>query len=398
MINKKENTNFEKSKIGRNNKILIAFVCIFLSVVLIFGGTLGIIMYINDANAVVKLGNVGMDEGVVRVFASHYKSVYLSTFGASDTEKFWSSIGADGKTHKENYLLGFENYLSGKMAGYNLVKSSGSVSEEDTNIIKDKTDAFLFVYGSKEEFNKKTEKYGFDYDDFVKAMEIDYASTLAFKIMYGSDGSNLKTSDASTLAECDKYLANYTRIRVIVFSSEKILAKNDEGKYVERDLTNAEKAEREQLAAELREAIRRREAGESGYIDVEMFNEYMKKSDTADGRDGVGYYLNKNSAETLAFAQGQPEIAEAAFKMEVGEFSEVKTADGVCFIYRCAPEARAYQNNDDPFFSDFYLNLATELYNESVELLSKEADFRESYYEIDLLSIPENKDVFVTWS
>ena len=62
MIKKEKQIQSEKPKMGKNNKILLIFVCIFLSVVLIFGAVFGIILAIEEANAVVKIGSVRMDE------------------------------------------------------------------------------------------------------------------------------------------------------------------------------------------------------------------------------------------------------------------------------------------------------------------------------------------------
>ena len=53
-VKKEKNTNEQKQKMSPQNRNLLIFVCIFVSFVVIFSSTLGIIMGVINAKTVVK--------------------------------------------------------------------------------------------------------------------------------------------------------------------------------------------------------------------------------------------------------------------------------------------------------------------------------------------------------
>ncbi len=403
MENKQKGSFIEKIKSSKKNRLLTIFVCVFMSLLLVFGGVFGTITLITELNATVRLGAITMDEGVTKVFSSYYKYLHLTALrrsgypDATDTTIFWQSVREeDGKTQGEVYLTSLQNYISGILAGCDLVRSSSGLSDSDKKVIKEKVEAFVSYYGSVDEFNRVSSEFGFDYDDFERAMELSYTSALAFNKMYGYEGVNLRSGTADAIAGCKDYFSSYSRVKLLFLCDEKITEKGDDGEYTERDLTDGEKEEREKWAAELREAIRCKTEGLDGAITDVMFDMYLEKSDGDPNMHKSGYYFNENATQTAKFALEYSEVVERALEMEIGEYAEVDTEIGKCFIFKCPLVDRAYENSDDPFFSDFYSDAAAYLYTESIKILSKEAVFKPKYDEIDILSVPMNNNLFVT--
>ena len=402
MIKKEKQIQSEKPKTGKNNKILLIFVCIFLSVVLIFGSVFGIILAIEEANAVVKIGGVKMDEGIVRVISSYYKGLHIQGLlragytDAEDDAEFWASLHENGKTQGQIYLESLRDYLAGIAAGCDLYNGIGSLTDGDRELIDSRVNAFVNYYGSKEKFNELAAPYGFDFEDFRRAMELTYISELAFNAVYGFEGSSLKASTDVAASQCAEYLATYSRVRLLFLSNEKISEQNAEGEWVERDLTEGEIAQREALAQSLRDAMAARESGGDGAITEQMFDIYLEKSDGDPEMHELGYYFSETGDQTVKFAAYYPEVVEKALKMKVGEYAEVDCSLGKCFIYKLEPEEKAYQNEENLFLSDFYSDAAVYLYTEAVKTLSSEVVFKENYEQIDLLSIPVNDRLYVT--
>ena len=402
MIKNTKQIQSEKAKLGRNNKILTIFVCIFLSFVLVFGSAFGIFLMVEEANTVVKIGSVKMDEGVVRVLASHYKLLHIQGLlragysDAGDDAAFWASLHENGKTHGEIYLESLGDYIAGIAAGCDLFSDIAKLSDDDRAVIDSKVNAFINYYKSKEKFNELAAPFGFDFEDFRRAMELCYISELAFSTIYGLGGSSLKAATEEAVSQCAEYLATYSRVRLIFISNDKISEKNDQGEFVERDLTDGELAEREKWAESLREAMAAAESGGDGAITEQMFEIYLKKSDGDPDMHEMGYYFSETGDQTVKFAEYYPEVVKKSFEMEIGEYAEVDCRIGKCFIYKCEPEAKAYQNEDNLFLSDFYADAAVYLYTKAVEALATDVTFKEEYGEIDLLSIPVNDKLFVT--
>ena len=378
---------------SKNNRILTTAVCIFLSLVLAVGAGFGIYFAILEANTLVKNENVRMDEGTVRVFASYYKKLHLNTLksagysNASDTQSFWQSLHENGKTQAEVYRESLDSYISGIAAAANLYLTSYKLTDDDKAFIKSKTEAFISYYGSEDEFNKLTEKFGFDYDDFCRAMELSYTANVAYGSLYGSRGEALKSSKYASRLE--DYLSKYVRVKLIFISTDLVY---DEELKEYRDQNPSEQFVRNEAINRLKSAI------EEGRVVEVTFDEYL--SDKDNPNDGnteyglVGYYFARGAEETERYEY--PEIVDAALGMGINEAKVVETEDGYAFLYRCEPVSGAYNMDEVPGLSDFYENAAFEFFNEDIELVSGEVILKEKYRELDFLSIPANDRIFVT--
>ncbi len=400
MKKKQSSVKAEKTKMNKKNKVLLIFVCIFVAVVMIFGIVFGAIVMINDAKAVVKLDNASMDEGVVRVFASHFKSLYISALqregyeDARDTRSFWAGKRDDGRTQGEVYLESLEDYIAGILAGCSLVYEERGLTDDEIEYIERRAKGFMEISGSVDKFNEEAAEYGFDYDDFLNAMTLSYTSYLAREIMFGSGGSALMDGSADSAAKCREYFSTYSRVKWIYLAKEKVIDEDGNESY----LTEDEKAENLHIAELLREAIRCEKEGLDGAISPDMFNLYLGKSDGDMSMNDTGYYFNENAEQTALLYQYQPLLVRKSLDMEVGEYAEVETEDAICFIYKCELDLSAYLDSDNPFFKDFYSDAAGYFYTSAVKLLAPDTEFRDSYYDIDFMSIPVNKNFITSWN
>ena len=373
-----------------------------MSLAIVFGSVFGIIIMINEANALVKLDGVTMDEGVVRCFGAYYKNLHIAGLRragiseAEDSASFWESEYSDGVTHGELYESSFKNYLAGIVASNRLFLDLSSFTAEDEKYLNTKLDSFISYYGSKDAFNDAAHGLDFSYEDFAEAMKLSFRASLAMKTVYGYQGENLKTKSAEAIAQCEEYLKTYSRVKMVLLCDEKITYTDGEGEEVEHYLTEEEKAEREALAEEMREAIANKAAGLDGAITETMFDYVMEKSDSDPTMMESGYYFNKSAEQTANFYYVHPTLVEAAIDMEIGEYREIQISVGTCFLYKCENESGAYSDEDNLFFSDFYSDAATYLFQNSVEILASEATFSDKYYELDVLAIPESNRFFIS--
>lgn len=382
----------------KKNRFLIGFVCIFLAIVLIITSIFGIIALVKRNKAVARYGSNMIDEGTAAYFASIYKYEFLSGLinsgiDAYDTEWFWESKSDGGVSYGELIKSSFKEYISGILVANALFDKYSKLEKADKEIIKEMKERAIQNYGSEENFNKEAEKYGFTYEDYESAVELIYKATRAQTIIFGQNGEKL----ASFPAECtDYYNDNYSRVSLLFLRDEEILEKDENGRYVLRPITDAEKEERLGYAKELRDAIKNREDGLDGKrITPEMFETYYKKSDS-DMDMYRNYYLAKNGEATVELATQFPEAVDKAIGMKVGEYAEVECSIGTCFIYKEALAEKAYTDKENPFFSDFYGDAVYSVYSEMLATYAPDVEFTDKFSEIDVVSAPKNYQFIIS--
>lgn len=388
------------------NRFLTTFVCIFTAVVLIFGAVLGIIVAVKNSQAVVYYGRVRVDDGTLRYLSANYKINYIRTLRASgvsatDSEYFWNSTDASGKTQRELYNASFEEYVRTLVSACHIFMSNASYTSEDKKSVKATAEEVMYYKadGSKDLFNSKAEKYGLDYDDFLSAAELLYKADKAKTVIYGEDGKNL----ANFPAECEKYLKTYSHVSLLFVRDKELLVVDENGNQVYnedgtpliREMTAEEKAERQSVIDDLTAAMEARKNGGDGQITLEMFEIYLEKSNGDPDMHKKGYYFHKDAAATAEFATQFPEVVEKAFEMELYDYARVECSIGVCFIYKYDIASGAYADDDNLFFSDFYKNASTYLYADVLETYAPEINVKDAFYDIDYSSIPVLSDFII---
>lgn len=402
----------EKKKKMPQNRFLLIFVCIFLSFVIIFGATLGIILGVRRANTLVKYENSALSRGEVIYLASVFKSDYIAFLntkgvkGVRDSASFWESESSEaGKSWGDLLNEAFRQYIAGIAIKNSLYLDAAKFGRDEKKYVKERVDSRLrYLYiDSKKGFNAQADTLGFDYDDLIDGSRLLCKADAAFDAIYGSDGTALSAYPS----ECAKYLDTYSHVSLIFLRTEDVyvldesgkIQYGEDGKILKRELSAEERATRENTAAELREYIKNYENQDANAITPETFELYMReKSDTDPDMMSRGYYFNENAEVTAQFASVYPEVVSAAFDMEIGEYREVECSDSVCFIYRYNVSEGAYADLTNVFFSDFYIDGANYCFTKNIEALASEVKFSESFYEIDVVAIKANsKYVVDSW-
>ena len=402
---KKETKSITATNGRRKNRFLLIFVCIFLGVAVIFGSTLGIIVGVSESRAVVTYGGIRLEGPVVSYLASYYKYRYMSALssagvkGVRDTEGFWSSVGegTDGKTYGELLAVGTEGYIKGIVAANYLFSRYGSLSAADTTRINNATREVLDFKADSDvkEFNRLSEKFGFDYSAFKTAAELLYKAGRVSTLIWGADGSGLKNS----AADCKAYLETYSHVKLLFIRTEKQLVTDADGNENEVPLSEAEKAERVALIEKIESEIE----GIKTNADIQMsptaFDSYIAAHDEGvKARRETGYYFHESSAYTAEFGEAFPEVVDAALYMDIGEYEKVDTSIGVCFIYKYNVADGDYLTFDDGTFSDFFVNGAAYMYAKVLEEYADKVKVKDSYSEISPTKIPYNSDLVVKFS
>ena len=390
----------------REKRFLKIFVCIFLSFVIIFGGTLGIILGVREARTYASYDGNYVSEGVVRFLISDYKTQYIAGLNASgvrayDSKYFWMDVDPEsGKTYGELLSASAREYVAGVLVAASLYDDNADYGREEREYVETRAGEVLKYRadGSEERFNEMSSRYGFDYDDFLDASELLYKAGRASELIYGVNGQNL----AYYPEECARYLDTYTHVSLIFIRTEETFKLDedgnpvtDKGEYVMRPLTDEEKTLRQGYIDTLRAAMAAAEQGADGAISPDMFEIYLEKSDGDKEMFEIGYYFNPAAEETEKFRYYHPTIVDKAYEMEIGEYAEVECSVGRCFIYKYPVAAGAYSDRNNQFMSDFYKDAARYLYPLAIAELAEDVRFTEKYDGISPSEIPANSELTV---
>ena len=401
LYKKKEKKKNSLSRLFENKPLAIVVVSIAVLLVLAitFGATFGTVFVVRRATSVVNYGTITMNKGVANYFVSRLKATYIDKANdtnslAGDYKEFWESECEPGVTHGERFEKEAEAYLKQLIVAARLYDAKTSLTKEDREIIK-KTYEDVLVYqagGDKEAFNKIGEIYGFDYNDFKKAVTLLYKATQAYGIWYQS-------TDDLTDEDKRNGLNEYTRVRLLFIRTEtKLVTNHETGEVSEINLSEQEKEQRKKIISEIRAAISAYYQGGDGQMNEETFSIYQKDHGEGDSAlDEYGYYFHPNAECTKEFMEEFSDVVNAAYGMQVGDYKEVAVSFGTCFVYRCPVVLGAY---DVPalerWFSDF-LGYVSKTYsyprvlNESSELVNEGPKFSEMKF----LAIPMNTELKV---
>ncbi len=393
---------------AKGKRFLLIFVCIFLALVIGIGSAVGIYLAVKSSKTAVRLGNISVSEGSARFLVSTFKSDYIALLSnnkiaAYDSERFWNSEAEDGTKYRDMLDSYIKDRLLSLAASASIYKDT--LGKEDSRRVAENTAEEILSLrfdGDKSRFNAEAEPYGFDYDDYTDAIELLYCESAAMEAIYGKNGENLERYPE----QCDDYFDSFVRVKILFLMENDRYSLDENGNYIENPedggktalthpMSESEKASRAALIERLRSLV----AGTGSESITENTVDYYQKSakgdyEKSDGdpywKDGayIGYYFNKDSRATELFSERYEGVVEAALDMKVGEYRIVDcpTIDGVCLIYRCEAERKAYQNEDNPFFTDFYENASSYLYGEVIEGYRDEVTYGSQYSEIDLVT------------
>ena len=421
---KVQNTqNNQKSKTESavyTKKFVIISVSILVGIALIFGATLGIVAAVKNASYVMKLEGIGIDSGVANYLSSYFKAKYMQSLASSgvdvsDTASFWNTKVFGENTYGDYLEYETEQYMKQIIASLLIFDMYTSLTKEDEDEI-DLAVKEILVYkasGDKKAFNEDTEKYGFDYNDFKNGTEILYKTYILNERIFGKNGANM----TSFSEYCEEYFSGYARVKLIFIRTKDTFVLDSEGNRVKddknndslRELTDSEKAERQEYIARLDACMNGINDGSVAPEQFDVLAEELIAKYGENSKESItGYYFSTGSTYTEEFKKYYPTVVSKAFDMEIGDCSVIEFGSvmaegeeekeestaafvGRCYIYRVEKEKDAYKKQND-FFADFYSLASSSLHQKMIEEYAKKVEVLDKWEKIDQRNIPYNTD------
>ena len=303
-----------------------------------------------SAPAVMRYGTKSVSANEYRYWLSTYKGNFLTSYSdMSDTDAFWDSVLYDDVTAEEYLNQAVAENVKRTLVctalfdEYGLKLSDGAVADVDdyiADLIKERGN------GSKNVLNQTLANFGINVDMLRDICLAESKTSQLFSYLYGKGGPREMSTEA-----LDAYCAkNYVRICHIYVNNAYTYDMDGDnykfdttGQALTRALTDAEKSEKDQTVAAIETAL---DTGEDFLAVYETYSEdhYYKN----------GYYLTR----TTDFI---PEVVDAAFSLNVGEWTRVDSDYGVHFILRLEMDSAPYNNADN---EDFFGSFASDAKND----------------------------------
>ena len=377
-----------------------AFLCLVLTVGIIFGAV-GIV---RGQRSVMRYKGIYLQDGVANYLAATYKYDFMSSLkrggvDSYDSHYFWDSESTDGRTWGEVLTENTEKYLKRVIVGSYLFDRNTRLNKSDKEIIAKAIDEVIEYRadGSVEKFNEMAEEMGFTYRDFVKAAELMYKYEMAEAVIFGYDGSALKSGGFS--AECNEYFeSSYSRVMLLIIRTDGELVTDPvTGK---EELSEYDEATRAKVEADIAEVRTLIYNWENDVFDRQMSEEafawYINEYSTGTINDTEGYYFSAESSYSLEFLEDAPEVVKLALSTKIGHYTECELDIGVCFIYRIPLESGAYSRISlSHFFEDFYVNASSYIYSKSVDAYLSAVTVSAKYNKSAVVTKPYNHELYV---
>ena len=393
------------------NKKVIIIISAVLAALLVFGSVFAIVLGVRNKNAVVSCENITMDEGVTAFFLSYYKSQFLSSLrrggvDAYDTDSFWEREFYSGKTYGEYYLESAEKYLREISSAAYLFDEVTSLTGEDKRKIENTLYEVLDYKadGSRAKFDEQTAEFGFDYSDFEKAAKILYKAQSLRTVLFGAEGEKLEANYTAYSSYIEEYYALYSHVKLLFIRTEDRFLLDADGNRVPDasgndtlvELSETQKAERQNTIATVRAAISAAASGADGAMTPTMFDNLLSLHGEGDAdMNASGYYFFEVAEYTESFAEAFPDIVARSYSMPVGSYAEGAVDFGVCFIYKCENTSMAYTDTAvDGCFSDFFSDAADYIFARSIEEAKTKCEIKsDRFAELSPLTIPANSSL-----
>lgn len=414
MKSKKKNSNYKikfepekKVKKPKGKVFLITFVCIFLSLVLIAGIIITAVSISRDRKTVAKYQGATLTEAELKFFASLCKYDFLATwskYGAADTPEFFNSSCPVAKNFGELLEFKTKQFITQIVAGnYIFDKYSRLTDSDKTEIEKIVNDTFVYRFDSSEEkFNEEALKFGFSYDEYKGIITKFYKYTRSYTAFYAANYQTMTQDEAL----CASFYSEYSKVKLLFINTEKDYKYDStgtritEGKnFVYSKITGEEKEKRLADAELIRQAIAKYGTDESGQISDTMFENYVSKYPSPYGsKDQNGFYLHDNASYTAWLKNEQLMVVNEALLMEPGTYKEVKTEQGVCFIYKDKIDVSDFaylDTSSESCFLDFFQGLVKNEYEKLLLEIADKVELREAYNNLDLIAHPKLNNLLV---
>lgn len=273
-----------------------------------------------DAKPAITFRDTVITENEYCYYMSTYKGAFLAAMGqTTDNSAYWSSAIGEGVTVGDyvgvlatNEVMTYA-VLLGLFDEYGLSLTTAEINSVDAAI-----NQYTTAAGGKGALNSILSAYGINVG-ILREIKLDTLKIKKVQEYMMGEGDIIVSTDADREAYFEDA---YKRVKYIFISSQKdyvreldgSLAKNEDGSYKTRDITDTEKAEKAALVEELNDRL---EAGE----DFEaLLSEYTMDVGMLHFPDGYYY----TSSSSYVEAKVQTELTEA----EIGEIVNIESDNG----------------------------------------------------------------------
>ncbi len=382
-----------QKKSSRRKVILLAAVA-----VVILASVLIPVILMLTAQPYLRMNNTTVSREVYCYWLTWYKYEYLVLYkadGAADTEEFWNSTDPDtGLTHLEQATSGALDYMRQVVAAAAYLDSTGrTLTDTERDQITLALNRMLTHQsdGSKSAFNRLVEPYGFDYRAVKEAVLLEAKANKLYELLAGDVSSVSDAHIRSYVAE------NYTHTLILIVNTDiayltdedGTLMSDGKGGYQSRPLTEEEKAEKQQVIADIEQQL-------TAGIDEAAFRELMREHNddlnTLTYRNG--YFFAPSSAFTTFLLTEEPDVTRTALELEEdGDWKKVTTEGGMtAFVYRAQLLVEDKPWDEDynyDFFSDVRSLTALYLYKALLKEQTEAVEvFTERVNSIDFIALP----------
>ena len=324
-------------------------------------------------------GNYSIDEDDFTYYLATYKGKFAKMYADfSDSKEFFDSVIDDDGTTTEKYLFDMTvDSVKMTLAGNALFDEYElALADSVYDAVDEYIDALIEDYmgGDEEAFESALSDYGIDKDALREIYLRDerVAALLDFLL----DSGEISVTDT----ERTNYLCeNYVRARHIYVNTKYkystdnngYLIYNDSGYAATEPLTEEELEKKNALVSAIDESL-----GAGG--DFEEIYEGLSE----DKLYANGYYFKL----TTDFI---PEVVDAAFSLDVGEWVKVESEYGVHYVMRLEMDEKPWANDaNSDFFDGFEDALTTSKFTEIIN--SKKADVTVNDKALEKFSISES--------
>lgn len=234
-------------KIGRR------ILCALLVAVMLVGSlfSCGIV----SGDAVMEYKGYEISEAMYSYWMARYKTLFITTYGNK-----WDSRVDDTQTYAEFFHEFVMNYAKKVLVCMYLFDSLELEFDEKTIVaVEDRILGLEQAHGGKEKLNKVLQEYGLNIDTLEDIYYQQEKVNFVTSHLFGSGGTMAVTdNDRISYYEANYYC--YDRIYLYTEKCPKLTDKGDyitdaEGNYQMRELTEAEKAEKERELETIKSAI-----------------------------------------------------------------------------------------------------------------------------------------------
>ena len=291
-----------------------------------------------------KIGSTGFSERVYAYYMTCYKQYWISTFGQSDDDSFWSAE-YDGININDYLQSVSETAIKARLVSAYLFDQYGlKLTEGETSYLQRLLTGLTEAVGG--EAALKTEEpfksLGMTLDDLYRILVTDSKAGRLQDYLYGENGVSKITDEQRENYYQNKY---YRFEHFYLMNYDYDLDENGNYQYDEEDHAKVKEISDERFEEKLAFANEILERAKNGEDFSALIDEYSEEFSKAKYKNG--HYLTVPNDYFAA-------ISDAVTETKIGEYKLFQSELGIHIIHRIELDEGGWKNNDaSGDFTDF---------------------------------------------